>query len=113
MNTDTSLFEYKSGDVYSYPELTSGGALHTAAVYMTNYRGRLLVQGTLSNQPNNLSYTTIRTVTYSGLSGVDSINFEGAYTYVRFVFIPAVKPGESTNDDPAYFGSFDKVFYRS
>jgi hypothetical protein len=113
LNTDTSLFEHKSGDIYSYPELASGGAVHTFAVYLTGYRGKLLVEGTLSNQPNNSSYTTIKTLTYTGFTGADSQNFEGVYTYVRFVFIPSVKPGDSTNDDPTYYGKFDKVLYRS
>ena len=113
LNTDTSLFEYRSGDIYSYPELSSGGANHTGAVYLSNYRGTLNIQGTLSNQPNNSSYTTIETLTYNNFSGIDLINFEGFYTYVRFVFIPAVTPGTSTNDDPEYYGSFDKILYRS
>jgi hypothetical protein len=113
LNTDTFLFEYKSGDIYSYPELSNGGSLHTSAIYLTNYRGRLIIQGTLSNQPSNSSYTTIRTITYNGFKGIDAQNFEGAYTYVRFVFIPSIKPGESTNEDPSYYGSFDKILYRS
>lgn len=113
LNVTTSLFEYKSGDIYSYPELASGGAVHTAGVYLTGYRGRLLVQGTVSNQPNNSSYVTVQTKVYTGFTGVDPLNFEGVYTYVRFVFIPAIKPGDSTNDDPNYFGSFDKILYRS
>lgn len=113
LNVDTSLYEYKSGDIYSYPELTAGGALHTAAVYLTSYRGTLLVQGTLANQPSNSSYSTIKTLTYNAFTGVDAVNFEGVFTYVRFVFIPAVKPGDSTNDDPSYYGAFDKVLYRS
>jgi len=113
LNTDTSLFEFKSGDVYSYPELANGGANHTAAVYLTEYRGLLNIQGTLSNQPNDSSYTTLQTITYNNFTGVDPVNFEGVYTYVRFVFVPATTPGTSTNDDPDYYGKFDKVLYRS
>lgn len=112
-NDDTLLFEHKSGDIYSYPELASGGAVHTAAVYLTGYRGELQVQGTLANQPNNSSYSIIYQTTYSNYTGVDCINFEGVYSHVRFVFVPAVAPGESTNDDPTYYGKFDKVLYRS
>jgi hypothetical protein len=113
LNVITGLFEYKSGDVYSYPELTTGDAVHTAAVYLTGYRGQLLVQATLSNQPNDSSYVTVLTKQYNNFTGVDPLNFDGVYTYVRFVFVPAVKPGESTNDDSTYFGTFDKILYRS
>ena len=113
LNVDNYLFEYRSGDIYSYPELVNGGAVHTAAVYLTGYRGQLLVQGTLSNQPNNSSYSTVATLTYSNYTGVDCVNFEGVFTYVRFVFIPAITPGTSSNDDPDYYGKFDKILYRS
>lgn len=113
LNVTTGLFEYKSGNIYSYPELASSNSLHTIGVHLKNYRGKLLVQGALSNQPDNSSYVTVKTKTYTGFTGVDPLNFEGVYTYVRFVFIPAVKPGDSTNQDPSYFGSFDKILYRS
>lgn len=112
-NDDTLLFEHKSGDIYSYPELSGGGANHTAAVYLTGYRGQLQVHGTLANQPNNSSYSVVHSINYNNYTGTDCINFEGVYSYVRFVFVPATQPGTSTNDDPSWYGSFDKILYRS
>ena len=112
-NDDTLLWEYKSGDTYSYPELCGGGANHTAAVYLRGYRGQIQVHGTLANQPNNSSYSVVHTESFSNYTGIACVNFEGVYSYVRFVFVPATEPGHSTNDNPAYYGAFDKVLYRS
>jgi hypothetical protein len=114
-NSATYKYEHKSGNIYAYPEYNSNTALHTAALYMTNYRGTVYIQGTLSNSPDSSGkYATIQTLTYNGFNGVDYVNFNGIFTYVRFMFVPAVKPGEGlNNDNPSYYGSFDKVLYRS
>jgi len=115
LNINTNLYYYPSGNIYAYPEYNSNNsALHTVAMYRTNFRGTVVIQGTLSNQPDStVSYATIATLTYNGNSGVDYYNFNGVYTYIRLIYTPATKPGDSTNDDPGYFGSFDKVLYRS
>lgn len=113
-NPDSELWEHKSGNVYAYPEYNGNTALHTAALYMTNYKGTVYIQGTLSNTPDSSgNYATIETRTYNGFTGIDYVNFNGVFTYVRFMYVPAVKPGESTNDNPSFFGSFDKILYRS
>jgi len=115
LNINTNLYYYPSGNVYAYPEYNSNtSALHTVAMYMTNFRGTVTIQGTLNNQPDSAaSYATIASITYTGFSGVDYYNFNGIYTYIRIIYTPSIKPGESTNDNPSYFGSFDKVLYRS
>ena len=59
------------------------------------------------------TYSTITTLTYDGFSGIDYVNFNGIYSYVRVFYTPAISPGDSTNDRPAYYGSFDKLLYRS
>jgi hypothetical protein len=113
-NSDIDLYEHKSGNVYAYPELNSNTALHTAAIYMTNFRGTVYVQATLSNTPASFGkYTTIWEQSYDDFTGVDYVNFTGVFTYVRFMFVPSTRPGDSTNDDPTYWGSLDKVLYRS
>lgn len=113
LNATTNLYAWKSGDTYSYPELATSNSVHTAGIYLTGYRGSLKIEGTLSNQPSDSNYSLIKTLDYTNFTGVDYCNFSGVYSYVRFVFIPAVKPGDSVNDDPSYFGSFDKILYRS
>jgi hypothetical protein len=81
---------------------------------MTKFKGTVHVQGTLSNQPDSYGkYFTIDSRTYTGFSGVDYINFNGVYTYIRLLIVPATAPGETTNDNPSFFGSFDKALYRS
>jgi hypothetical protein len=106
-------YRHRSGNIYAYPEYNSNSALHTAAAYMTNFKGQLLVEGTLYNSPGNSNrYVTISSQTYNGFSGIDYFNFNGIFSYVRFTFIPATAPGDSNNNNPDYYGSFDKVLYR-
>jgi hypothetical protein len=114
LNTDTQLYEYKSGNVYAYPEYNSNSALHTMALYMTNFKGLVLIQGTLSPQPDSYNkYFTITSKTYNGFDGVDYLNFNGIYSYVRVIYIPSKGPLDQDNTNTAYSGTFDKVLYRS
>ena len=81
---------------------------------MTGYKGTVYLQGTLDNSPGNSgNYSTIAARTYTGANGIDYINFNGIYTYIRIMHIPATAPAEAVNDNPAYYGSFDKALYRS
>lgn len=113
-NHDSLKYEHTSGNVYAYPEYNSNTALHTAAIYMSNFKGTVYIQGTLSNQPDkSVTYSTIQTLTYNGFDGVDYVNFNGVYSYIRIQYIPATNPVDQSNDEPAYYGSLDKVLYRS
>lgn len=113
-NDDIHLYQHFSGNIYAYPEYNSNSALHTVAMYMTNYRGSVIVQGTLYNSPATFGrYVTIATREYNGFSGIDYLNFNGLFSYVRFIHQPAVEPGYSNNNRPSYSGSFDKILYRS
>jgi len=114
-NAITHLYEHKSGNVYASPEFNGNSALHTAAVYMTAYKGTVLIQGTLDNTPtDDRSYDTLETRVYTGFTGIDYFNFNGVYTYIRIVHIPAAGPPPNTsNNNPEFFGSLDKVLYRS
>jgi hypothetical protein len=106
-------YRHRSGNIYAYPEYNSNTALHTAAAYMTNFKGQLLLEGTLYNSPGSFNrYVTIASQTYNGFSGIDYFNFNGVFSYVRFTYIPAIAPGDSNNNNPEYYGSFDKVLYR-
>jgi hypothetical protein len=113
-NDDIQLYEQKSGNIYASPEYNGNTALHTAAVYLTNYKGTVYIQGTLDNSPGSSgNYSTIVSKTYNGTSGIDYFNFNGVFTYIRILHIPAKGPLDSDNDNPAFFGSLDKVLYRS
>jgi hypothetical protein len=113
-NAATQKYEHKSGNIYAYPEYNGNTALHTIAYYMTRYRGTVLVQGTLNNTPSSFDrYATVATRTYNGFSGIDYLNFNGVFTYIRVIHIPATASTESTNNNPTYYGSFDKAQYRS
>jgi hypothetical protein len=114
-NNVSHVYQWFSGNMYANPEYHSNGAaLQTLAIYMTDFIGTVTVQGTLSNQPDSMvAYSTIDTRTYSSYSGIDYLNFNGIYTYIRVIFTPAIKPGDSTNDNPSYYGSLDKVLFRS
>jgi len=113
-NDDIQLYEHKSGNIYANPEYNGNSALHTLAMYMTNYKGTVYIQGTLDNSPGSSgNYSNIVTKTYNGFTGIDPINFNGVYTYIRIVHVPATAPAESNNDNPSFFGSFDKALYRS
>lgn len=108
-----SKYEHRSGNIYAYPEYNSNSALHTTAAYMTGFRGTLKIEGTLYNSPGTSNrYVTIATRDYNGFTGIDYFNFNGIFSYVRFVYTPAIAPGESQNNNPEYYGSFDKVLYR-
>jgi hypothetical protein len=113
-NDDIQLYEYKSGNIYANPEYNGNSGLHTTALYLTAYKGTVYIQGTLDNSPGSSgNYSNIVTKTYNGFTGIDPINFKGVYTYIRIVHVPATAPAESNNDNPSFFGSFDKALYRS
>lgn len=113
-NASTGLYEYKSGNIYAYPEYNGNNALHTVAAYMTAYKGTVLIQGTLDNTPTtDSSYYTVSNKVYTGFTGVDYTNFNGVFTYIRIVHIPAMGPDDPNNNNPNFFGSFDKALYRS
>jgi hypothetical protein len=112
-NAATNLYEHKSGNIYAYPEFNGNTALHTVAMYMTAFRGTVYVQGTLSNTPDSTGkYATLATRTYTGFTGIDYVNFNGVFTYVRLIYVPAKAPAGEDNDDPTYYGRFDKLLYR-
>jgi hypothetical protein len=117
-NDSTFSYEWKSGNIYAYPEYKSPAALHTMALYMGSVKpfiGTVYIYGTLQNDPNSFGkYALIATREYNGFSGIDYINFNGFFTYVSVKYVPAAAPGAGyNNNDPNYYGSFDYVLYRS
>lgn len=113
-NDSIQKYEHKSGNIYANPEYNGNNALHTVAMYMTNFKGTVYIQGTLDNTPGSSgNYSTIETREYNGKSGIDYVNFNGVYSYIRIMFVPAKALLDANNDNPSFFGSFDKVLYRS
>ena len=113
-NSATNLYEHKSGNIYAYPEYNGNSGLHTLAMYMGRFKGTVYIQGTLSNAPDSSGhYITVTSKTYTGFTGVDYVNFNGVFTYIRIMYVPATAPAESTNNNPNFFGSVDKALYRS
>jgi hypothetical protein len=111
LNTTSMKYEHRSGGVYAYPEYNGNTALHTMALYMTRFKGTVYIQATLDNSPTG-NYSLVQTLTYNGFTGIDYVNFNGVYSYVKAYYVPATAPAESGNDNPAYYGSFDKILYR-
>jgi hypothetical protein len=107
-NDSITAYQYFSGNVYAYPEYNSNTALHTVAMYMTNYVGTVTIQGTLYNSPQSFGrYVNIATLTYNGYNGIDYKNFNGIFSYIRIMYQPTLDfMGNAT-------GTFDKVLYRS
>jgi len=113
-NAFTNRYEHTSGNIYAYPEYNGNTALHTVAMYMTNFRGTVNIEATLNNSPSSFGrYVTVVSKGYNGFSGIDYVNFNGIFSYIRIMYIPATAPGEIQNNNPSFFGSFDKVLYRS
>ena len=107
-NDSITAYQYFSGNVYAYPEYNSNTALHTVAMYMTNYVGTVTIQGTLYNSPQSFGrYVNIATLTYNGYNGIDYKNFNGIFSYIRIMYQPTLDFMGNTT------GTFDKVLYRS
>ena len=107
-------YEYYSGNLHGNPEFKSNAALHTAAVYMTAFKGTVLVEGTLENSPSTFgNYAVIARKEYNAFTGIDYINFNGVFSKVRFRYIPATEPVNQVNNDTNYAGTVDKILYRS
>lgn len=113
-NAQTNLYEHKSGNIDAHPETLGYNAPHTVALYLRGYRGTVYVQATLNNSPGSSGrYVTVATRSYNGFTGVDPVNFNGVFSYIRIMHVPATKPAESDNDNPSYWGALDKALYRS
>lgn len=114
-NAGNDLYEFKSRAIYAEPQYQGNTALHTAAVYLTGFRGTLFVKGTLNNNPNDTGYyATITTRDYNNFTGIDYFNFNGVYSYLNFIYVPAQGPTDLNNKDNQEFrGTLDKILYRS
>ena len=119
INRDPGAGQYiwDSGNIPANPSFHGHGELHTAAYYMTNYKGWVYMQGSLDNNPppsgNPSTFANIDARHYDGFTGLDYVNFQGAWTYIRVTYIPDEPIGyPGRNDMTEYTGTFDKLLYR-
>jgi hypothetical protein len=101
--------EKTSSNIDARPGINNNSALHTIAVYTTNFTGSLRVQGTMASDPESTDYFDITmdgaassTNTFSSSSTVTNFNFYGVYHSIRF----------SWDNDPDNTGKIDKILYR-
>lgn len=97
---DTDI--YVSEGVTAEPSLNGNEALHTAAIYTTNYTGDVTIQATLDNQLDNNGndWVDLQTITISNKSVPTVVNYTGIYSFVRI------------KHDPTS-GTIDKVLIRN
>ena len=113
-NDQIRLYENYTGNLYASPEYNGNTALHTVAIYMSAYKGDVYVEGTMDNSPGaSGNYSVIQSLTYNGFSGIDYVNFNGVYSYVRIKYVPEKGPGDIDNRNTTYSGTVDKILYRS
>ena len=91
-----------SSAIDARPGINNNKALHTIAVYPSNFSGKLRVQGTMASSPSNTDYFEITSATYSSASTVSTLNFTGVYHNVRFTW----------GNDAGNTGKIDKILYR-
>ena len=86
--TETSTDNFTSETINAEPALNGNVALHTAAVYGTNFIGDFTVQGTLANQgTGTTNWFHVDTVTFTGSETEPKpINFNGVFNYLRFKY---------------------------
>jgi hypothetical protein len=111
---DKRQYEYYSGNLNAHPEFKSNTALHTIATYMTRYRGRVLIEGTLETDPATFgNYAIISDKSYTVFTGIDYTNFNGVFAKIRVRYIPTKDPVSQENNVTSYAGTVDKILYRS
>ena len=98
-----------SSAIDARPGINNNKALHTIAVYTTNFSGSLRVQATMASSPSSTDFFDITmdgaastTNTFSSSSTVTNFNFFGVYHSIRF----------SWDNDTDNTGKIDKILYR-
>lgn len=114
-NSNTNLYEFKSRAIYANPEYNSNSALHTLAIYCSDYRGTVEIRATLNNTAaDDNYYAVVAARGYDQFTGIDYINFNGVYSYIEVRYIPAQGPLDLDNlSNIEYRGTIDKALYRS
>ncbi len=122
-NNSELKYNFYSGNLRSYPEFNQ---VTTVAIRLNGFKGQVLVQGTLENNPGTFAnYATLNTLTYTvATTGTVYANADGLWSDVRIKWIPDsdgvtnyYSPSMPGNPTPGteYFpnGKIDKIQYRS
>lgn len=91
---------YTSEYVDAHPALNGNDALHTAAIYSTDFAGTVTIQGSLENQ-NPTNWVDITTTTLASPTEPTPINFNGVFNFIRAKY-------ETSNS-----GTIDKILVRN
>jgi hypothetical protein len=91
-----STGKYTSEAITAEATRNGNSALHTAALYSTNFTGDVDIQGTLDNQvTNGTPWGTIATVSLANETQPKYVNFNGVYSHLRIAY---TTPGSGTLD---------------
>jgi hypothetical protein len=75
---------WNSEALNAQPGINGNDALHTAAIYTTNYIGDVVVQVTLENQVDANKWADIATLTFDGTETTPTpVSFNGVFTFMR------------------------------
>lgn len=67
------------------PGINGNEALHTVAVYTTNFVGSLILQATLDNNSSTTEWADIHTFNFTGAESEPiPLNFNGVFSWIRF-----------------------------
>ena len=106
-----STTTYQSYIADANPLSNGNIALHTAAIYCTNYTGVFNIRGTMANDvdPDHEKFFDVRAegqnstnITLTNFTGVKYFNFYGVFRKVQFLHTPNI----------SNTGTFDKIIYR-
>ena len=77
---------WHSEAIYADPALNGNEALHTAAIYQSDYDGSLTVQATLENQVNEgTNWIDLEVIDNFSQQEPTAVNLTGVFNYIRFV----------------------------
>ena len=95
---------FYSGLIDGQPNINTANSLHTFQIYLENYEGELILQGSLGEggNPTEGSWSDLKTWNITSSDPNFYWNEIGKYNWFRFTYIP-------TKDN---LGTIDKVLYR-
>ena len=97
---NTDPVEYSSEQVTADAARNGNEALHTAAIYSTDFTGTVTIQGSLENQ-NPTNWVDITSVNLTNPTEPTPVNFNGVFSYLR------------TKYTTSNSGTIDKVLVRN